>query len=158
MSEVLFESNGITSLGSVGGAEDLKPRPGLNINPPPEDGRCYGCGRHLSQLKPFGKAGDPLVGDFNGAFLVKTFRPDFPPDEETDRIMEEFFGACSSEEDWNKAEWMLIERYGQEEAIGIMVYHQASQQFGSSWECRDCIRLSNRRLHRIQRNVYWGEP
>jgi len=44
------------------------------INPPPSDGRCEGCGKHISKLKPFGGAGDPLVGDFNGAILLKTYR------------------------------------------------------------------------------------
>ena len=33
---------------------------------------CECCGRR--NMKPFGKAGDPLVGDFDGALLVKTFR------------------------------------------------------------------------------------
>ena len=44
------------------------------INPPPSDSRCECCGKHVSELKPFGGPGDPLVGDFNGALLVKTFR------------------------------------------------------------------------------------
>lgn len=46
----------------------------IHINPPPRDRRCECCGIHISKLKPFGKAGDPLVGDFDGALLVKTFR------------------------------------------------------------------------------------
>lgn len=45
------------------------------INPPPADNRCECCGsRHISELKPFGGPGDPLVGDFSGAFLVKHAR------------------------------------------------------------------------------------
>jgi len=44
------------------------------LNPPPDDNRCECCGRHIRELKPFGGPGDPLVGDFNGAFLVKHFR------------------------------------------------------------------------------------
>lgn len=44
------------------------------LNPPPVDNRCECCGRHISELKPFGGPGDPLVGDFSGAFLVKHFR------------------------------------------------------------------------------------
>ena len=46
----------------------------IYINPPPSDGRCEGCGRHVSELKPFGGPGDPLVGDFTGELLLKHFR------------------------------------------------------------------------------------
>jgi len=46
----------------------------LHINPPPQDRRCECCGKHTSELKPFGKAGDPLVGDFDGKLIIKTFR------------------------------------------------------------------------------------
>ena len=46
----------------------------ININPPPSDRRCDCCGKHIDELKPYGKAGDPLGGDFNGALLVKEWR------------------------------------------------------------------------------------
>ena len=39
------------------------------INPPPIDGRCEVCGRHLNDLRPF--EGNIL----KGALLVKGFRP-----------------------------------------------------------------------------------
>ena len=39
MTEVLFNGNGVISLGSIDGKEDLELRPGININPPPHDGR-----------------------------------------------------------------------------------------------------------------------
>ena len=42
------------------------------INPPPRDRACECCGK--TDMKPFGGAGDPLVGDFKGALLLKTFR------------------------------------------------------------------------------------
>ncbi len=48
------------------------------INPPPEDGKCMICGRHVHELKAFGGPGDPLVGDFSGAKLVKQFREEYP--------------------------------------------------------------------------------
>ena len=50
------------------------------VNPPPADGRCECCGTHMSELKPFGGSGDPLVGDFTGALLVKKFRELIPQD------------------------------------------------------------------------------
>ena len=49
-----------------------------NINPPPADERCCICRRHVDELPPFGGAGDPLVGDFSGAKLVKHWREDMP--------------------------------------------------------------------------------
>ena len=155
MSELLFEGNGITSLGSVDGEEDLKPIPGkININPPPSNGRCDGCGRHLSELKPFGKAGDPLVGDFDGALLVKQFRSDAPPDEELNKIINELF---DSEDDYDKVLNKLIDKYGQEEAEGMMLYYELSNQVGKSWECRDCICLSSKRFHRMRKNIFYGK-
>jgi hypothetical protein len=48
------------------------------INPPPQDGNCQICGRHVSELESFGGSGNPLFGDFFGAKLIKTFREDYP--------------------------------------------------------------------------------
>ena len=48
---------------------------GERINPPLDDGRCYGCGKHISELRPFGGPGNPLDEDFTGALLVKIYRP-----------------------------------------------------------------------------------
>ena len=48
------------------------------INPPPEDGKCAICGRHVRALEAFGGSDDPLLGDFSGAKLVKNFREDYP--------------------------------------------------------------------------------
>ena len=52
-------------------SSDLNPKGRLRA-----DATCDCCGRHISKLKPFGKAGDPLNGDLDGAILVKTFRGD----------------------------------------------------------------------------------
>ena len=77
------------------------------INPPPSNGNCECCGKNINKLKPFGKARDPLVGDFNGAKLVKTFREEFPG------------------------------------------------QVGASWECRNCICLSDKQYNKTisKRNI-----
>ena len=62
-------------MGSVDCEEDLKTKPGMiNLNPPPQDGKCECCGKHISEIKPFGGSGDPLVGYFTGAYLVKKWR------------------------------------------------------------------------------------
>jgi hypothetical protein len=39
---------------------------------------CYICRKPISQLEPFGGPGDPLVGDFSGRKLVKSYREEFP--------------------------------------------------------------------------------
>jgi hypothetical protein len=80
MATTIFENNGIISLGSIATEKDLQLGNGFYINPPPQDGRCDCCGRHINELSPFGKAGDPLVGDFDGAYLVKRWRAEGPPD------------------------------------------------------------------------------
>jgi hypothetical protein len=72
----------------VDSAEDLTPE--FCLNPPPENGRCDCCRRHISELKPFGKAGDPLVGDFEGALLLKTYRREGPYDEKAVSAMPGF--------------------------------------------------------------------
>ena len=89
MATKIIDNNGIVSFDSISSEEDLKLRPRISINPPPADGRCNCCGRHLSELKPFGKAGDPMVGDFDGALLIKKFRPDFPYDEGAEKAWDE---------------------------------------------------------------------
>ncbi len=68
---------------AVGGPFEPKPlvtRTGEKvwINAPPDDLRCEICHKHVDVLEPFGGAGDPLVGDFAGAKLVKKFREDLP--------------------------------------------------------------------------------
>jgi hypothetical protein len=103
--------------------EERNERRTVCINPPPQDRRCEVCGRHISELKPFGGTGDPLVGDFTGAFLVKKFRTLAP------RFADEQL------HDYKK-------KYGDEPAD---IYKQAMNTVGASWECRDCIVLSAER-------------
>jgi hypothetical protein len=140
MAEVLIQENGIVSLGSVENEEDLKPRPGININPPPKDGRCECCGRHISELKPFGKAGDPLVGDFDGALLVKRWRPDGPYDEEAERAMKNAEKRFRDEGYENPLEWMVNE-YGKDKGEQFFFAVELHHDLRKSWECRDCIVL-----------------
>ena len=141
MAETIIKGNGVTSLGSIDEKSDLELKPGFNINPPPADGRCECCGRSLDELEPFGKAGDPLVGDFSGALLVKKFRLFAPPDEEVDRIMDPLFGEACTEDECEMAKRKLIEEYGQEEGERLELYYSASSTVRASWECRDCAVL-----------------
>jgi rubredoxin len=97
------------------------------INPPPEDHRCEVCGRHVSELKPFGGAGDPLVGDFTGAFLVKKFR---------------LMALPLTEKQLNHYRI----KYGDEAAD---IYLSAMSAVSASWECRDCIVLSTEKYFKF---------
>lgn len=156
--KVLFEGNGMVGFQIVDGEEDLKLK-GFHIISWADNVRCDCCKRHISQLKPFGKAGDPLAGDFDGALalLVKTFRWDFPHDEQYEefkKIMKEFFGGCRSTEDFDKAKGRLIEKFGQEEADGMMEYDSMMGGTHRSFECRDCIRLSGKRYHQITETLW----
>jgi hypothetical protein len=110
------------------------------INPPPSDRRCQGCGKHTSELKPFGGAGDPLVGDFTGALLLKTFRSGYrgEPIKELDDILSEY--KCEEGKD-NMDE--LIKKYGQDKIDHAFGYGELSSQVSASWECRDCICLQD---------------
>jgi len=101
--------------------------PRLVINQPPADGRCECCGRHVSELKPFEGPGDPLVGDFKGALLVKTWRT------MTVQLTEEQLRE-------------LRQKHGDEAAEA---HEQLQNTIEASWECRDCIILSGDEYFRV---------
>jgi hypothetical protein len=62
-----------------------------------------------------------------------------PPDEEIERIMDQFFAKDCAEDEYEMAKRKLIEEYGQEEAERLELYSCASSTASASWECRDCI-------------------
>jgi hypothetical protein len=132
----------------------LKLKPGKNINPPPPDGRCDCCGRHISELKPFGGPGDPLVGDFTGAFLVKGYRSLGSYDEEAEKAFEEA-ERCYKADGFDRIIDWMIDKYGRKEAIGIDCAVQAPHSVGSSWECRDCIVLDDEEY--FEKLEHWSE-
>ena len=111
--KVIHSLNNVAiSLWSVNKEDDLKPNlSNLNLNPPPIDGRCSCCRRHIRELQPFGKftdrlrdmleahrelidsyghswkssgihVNDPKVEDFEESLLVKTWRTFNPYFEE----------------------------------------------------------------------------
>ena len=128
------------SLGAISKEEDLKLSRRFPINPPPSDGRCHVCGKHIKELKPFGGPGDPLLGNFSGELLVKIWRPMGPYDEEAEKAWEE--AEKETQGSNNPLPW-LIAKYGKEKAEDISFSVQAYGSTGSSWECRDCIVLNN---------------
>ena len=123
MTTKIIDNNGVVSLGSISNEKDLKDKARININPPPEDGRCDCCGRHISELTPFGKAGDPLVGDFDGELLVKKFRPVGPYNEKAEqafkhveKLMEKEGRAGEDPLDW------MIKIYGKEKGEQYLLH------------------------------------
>ena len=132
--------NWIGTFDRIKNEDDLKPKPGININPPSEDGRCDCCGRHIRELKPFGGPGDPLVGDFTGAFLVKGYRScgSYSYDEEAEKAFEEAFEEAMRRYEADGFDdplhWMI------EKSLGA---NEDCYSVGSSWECRDCIVLDD---------------
>ena len=59
MATKINDKNGIVSFDSISSEEDLNPSARIVINAPPGNGRCDCCGRHISELKPFGKVVTP---------------------------------------------------------------------------------------------------
>ncbi len=103
--------------------------------------RCDVCGRHMSELTPFGGRGDPLVGDFTGEKLAKRLRLDFScPDE----IKEAMRKAEKEGWEFNSLE-SLLAHFSEEEGKKLEeIYDEWAdryEQFSKSWECRDCILL-----------------
>jgi hypothetical protein len=141
MAEILFKNDVLISIGSIDKDEDLNPKARINLNPPPADGRCECCGRHISELEPFGGPGDPLVGDFTGALLVKKFRPDGPYNNEAETAVAEALKHCDSDDFDCALEWMIKE-YGQEKGTELFDLASAYRSVGAIWECRNCSKLN----------------
>jgi hypothetical protein len=127
----------------------------ININSSPEDRWCDCCGRHVSKLTPFGKAGDPLVGDFDGALLVKKYRRAGPYNEQAEtafkrveEIMEEEGHAGEDPEEW------MIKKYGKEKGQQYLNAVYAYGCIGSSRECRDYIVLDEDEYFEMLEKTY----
>ena len=53
MTTKIFDGNGVVSLGSISSEKELKIKARININSPPEDGRCDFCGRRINESSDF---------------------------------------------------------------------------------------------------------
>jgi hypothetical protein len=140
MATKIFEENGVMTLGSIASDQDVQLGNNIHINPPSHDRRCWCCGRPISQLKPFGKAGDPLVGDFDGVYLVKKGRRDGPYDEGATSAVERAEARYSEEGFKDPLDW-LIREYGETKGKELYCKAELYWSIGKSWECRDCAVL-----------------
>jgi len=142
MATKIIDNNGIVSFDSISSEEDFKLRPRISINPPPANGRCECCGRHISELEPFNSSGDSFLDDFKGALLVKMFRPMGPYDEESERAWNE---AEKHLDDVNPKDEHPLERVFikcvNEKGEIFYFSGKASCKLASSWECCDCAIL-----------------
>lgn len=113
------------------------------LNPPPADRKCQGCGIGISELVSFGKAGDPLVGDFDGQKLVKTFRgmAEEGSCPELDKILieQDRLVALNGGVWCGEIETTLEQTFGKKMVDNAYSYDQLCCTVGASWECRDCI-------------------
>jgi hypothetical protein len=143
MGVTFIDEDGTFSFASIDSERDLLPRVGVvNLNPPPKDGRCECCGRHMSELSPFGKVRHPIFGDLEGALLVKKWRKLQPSDARPQSVHGEMIVKGPTGTLLENGKKYLIERSGDGMAEEIRLYHFSGEnRVGSSWECRDCIDL-----------------
>ena len=96
-------------------------------------GLCRQC--HL------GKEGDPLVGNFEGYFLVKTYRSMYegkiPKDMQ--EIMDDITNHYDKHKDIDLLDKEMTKKYGEKKYSDACLLDQMSNTIGSSWECRECI-------------------
>lgn len=152
MAEILIQDGNCISLGSIDSEEDVKPRNGsININPPPSDDRCDCCGRDVNDLKPFDETEDFFLDDCDDALLVKILRPFGLRDEQAERIYEEYFNDDQTESQRERAKQLMALNYGEKEAKSIIFAVQAAGQIGPSWECCDCIGLTDEEYFEVRR-------
>ena len=110
----------------------------ISINPPPEDGRCECCGKHISELNSYGGPGDPLKGDFTGAKLIKIYRTMAPEGSHSYDISD-----CL-DKDENLDEDKFIEKYSEKDLEKFWFAQQLMDTVEASWECRDCVILGEK--------------
>jgi hypothetical protein len=108
---------------------------------PPLPDSCEVCGKHTSKLKPFGGRGDPLLDEFRGEFLIITWRPAGPYDEEAQSAWEEAEKAIANTHGSNDLLRWFTAKYGKQKGKKLYDKGLAYRSLSPSSECRDCIVL-----------------
>ena len=111
------------------------------INGPPKNRCCQKCNRPISELEEFGKEGDPLVGNFEGYFLVKTYRSMYegkiPKDMQI--VIDDISSHYDKHKDIDLLDKEMTKKYGEKKYSDACLLDQMVNTIGSSWECRECI-------------------
>jgi hypothetical protein len=116
-------------------------KPIFDIPPYDWDHRCHCCGRHMSEVIPYGGPGDPLIGDYTGVLLLKQYRPMFDTrkEEETLREAKESY----QKDGFKDTEEWLIDKYGKERTKEIYEISDTSGYTAEPFLCRDCVLLDD---------------
>jgi hypothetical protein len=156
MKEIIFDNNEVKSLGSTECEEDEVLGSSPHISLSPEDGRCECCGRHISELEPFGKGKDESGFETEGRYLVKTWRPLGVYDDEAETAIEEAFQSYAEDgyEDWWA--WM-IGKHGKEKAEFLFELSDAYHTIDGEWVCRDCINLDQETYYDKRYETRYGQ-
>lgn len=124
---------------------------------PPGDGCCECCGRHADTLNRFGKSGDPIKGECEGAVFVKTYRSSVEHIDEYDKKMAKLWKEWKlryperKDNDGKSYNELFIELYGEEEGSKLLKYDDKVSGVSASWECRNCIVLTNNEYLQVRR-------
>jgi hypothetical protein len=143
-----IDHDGAMILKSISSEEDLKIKGRININPPPENGRCECCGKHIRELKPFVDTKHPIFGNIKGAILVKNFRitTDLDHGEENDwKYVKKLKGLRKKQSKTSPDDILMVKSKFTNGRWDIYnaSFIESSFYLISSWECVDCLDLSN---------------
>jgi len=130
--------------------EDLKhelDNPFSNLGNPSPLTECTCCGKHLSELKPFGKAGDPLIRDCNGELLVRTYRTFRHYHEEVEKALDE--AKKNGIDTYQGIEEWLIDKYGKEKGENLIFLFYEATVTDKFFLCRDCIVLDEKEFFEV---------
>lgn len=146
-------------LNAVSTDDDSKPNQDLNIDSPPGDEPCcHGCGRPISQLKPFGGT-VPGFGDLIDCKLAWNSRERvYSPPQKVLEAIETSREDIPRSANMSYEEWypLLLVRIAEklactkEEVEGYLFLEDWSSIVDDYLECRDCIRLSTKRFQRME--------
>jgi hypothetical protein len=128
----------------------------INIKPPPPKyDRCDCCGRHISELTPFNKNDDPLVGECDGELLMITRRRLTAYDEKAEKAYDHVKKLMEKEGQANDCPSKWFKKiYGEELGGRYSITVEAYRQVDYVMECRDCVELDEEEYFEQIRKTY----
>jgi hypothetical protein len=143
MKTKVSDNSDIENLESNSKKEEFEGKGKINKKPPPPIyDRCDCCGRHISELTPFDKTDDPLVGDSDGELLMMTRRRLTAYDEEAEKAYNHVKKQMKKEAQENDCPSKWFKKiYGEELGGRYSITVEAYRQVDYGMECRDCVLL-----------------